>query len=105
METLKTSFRKNGIDYNLIDRAEITVLFELKINRELAGYEVCKIHFRKAGVFKGKSYPESEVLPSNEQFGFDGSKTFFTHDSELAKEYCKKFEVELSSKQKTIIEA
>jgi hypothetical protein len=58
----------------------------------MAGYEVCKININKAGDRFGKYFPESESIPGNEQFGFDGSKAFFPRDLIRAKEYLKKLD-------------
>lgn len=100
-ETFKKSFRKNGLDYELLNRTERVALFELRIDigkstSSVCGYEVCKINFNKARTLWGKDLPESESVPSNEQFGYDGSKCFFPHDLERAKEYFKKFDDKLS---------
>ena len=96
MEKLKVAFRKNGLNYNMIDRTVEVALFEQKIDNEVVGYEVCKIYFNKARTLWGKNLPESESIPSNEQFGYDGSKCFFPHDLKLAKEYFKEFDDKLS---------
>lgn len=46
VERLREVFRKNGIDYRLLDRTSKVALFEQKLpSGELAGYEVCKICF------------------------------------------------------------
>jgi len=96
MEKLKEVFRKNGLDYRLLDRTEKVALFEQKLpTGEMAGYEVCKIHIMKACVMHGKDYPEAEITPSNERFGFDGSKAFFPHNLELAKKYLTDFTLQL----------
>lgn len=95
METLKETFRKNGLNYKLLDRTDKVAVYELKIGT-VVGYEVCKIYFNKARTLWGKDLPESESVPSNEQFGYEGSKCFFPHDLKLAKEYFKEFDDKLS---------
>jgi hypothetical protein len=100
MEKLKSSFRKNGIDYKLLDRTALAALFAQKLpTGELAGYEVCKIHIMKACILYGKNYPESEIIPSNEQFGHDDSKAFFPPDLERARQYLKEFTLQLQLKK------
>jgi len=96
MEQLKERFRKNGLGYKLLDRTEKVALFQLNIGNVIAGYEVCKVYFNKARVLLGKNLPESESVPSNEKFGYDGSKCFFPHDLKLAKQYFKEFGDKLS---------
>lgn len=88
MKTLKHEFRKNGLDYNLINQTAQAALFELRLPEgELAGYEVSAIHFNKEGVRFGQYFEASESIPSNDQFGFDGSKSFFPSDFDAAKKY------------------
>lgn len=96
METLKESFKKNRLFYKLLDRNDSYALYELtfkdKIGSEVVGYEVDRIRINKAGDRFGKHFQESESLPSNEQFGTDGtklerSKAFFPHELDRAKEY------------------
>jgi hypothetical protein len=51
---LKETFRKNGIDYRLLDRTNKTALFEQKLpTGEMAGYEVSIIQFNKARIIAG----------------------------------------------------
>jgi hypothetical protein len=89
MEKLK-SFRKNGLDYKLLDRTDRVALFEQKIPEGgLAGYEVCVIYHNQAGFRFNKIMPESESITGNEQFGYDDSKAFFPFDLERTKEYFK----------------
>ena len=85
MEQLKQSFNKNGLPYTLLKRNEVVALYGVggTFTDRILHYEVCKIHYRSAGVFKGKSFPESEVLPSNEQFGRDGSMAIVDYQEAL----------------------
>jgi hypothetical protein len=96
METLKEAFKKNGLYFRMIDRNDRYVLYELtykdKIGSEVVGYEVDRIRINKAGYRFGQHFPESESLPSNDQFGMDGSeltrsKAFFPADIDRAKKY------------------
>ena len=102
METLKTSFRKNGINYRMIDRTDKVALFELSLEtdprkHEIAGYEVARIKIRKANIFHGVSYPDREEIPSDEAFGSEGSKTLFPADLNYAKKYLTELTDKLNS--------
>ncbi len=98
METLKSEFRKNGIDYRLLDRTAVAALFELRCEGEVCGYEVAKIIIQPAQTLYGKDYPEKEVLPSDELFGKEGSKAMFPHDKARAEKYLKELTSDLVGK-------
>lgn len=102
---LKNVFRKNGIGYKLLDRTDKVALFEQKLPEgDLAGYEVCEIHTQKACTMpSGRSYPEKELTPSDEQFGYDSSKAFFPADLNKAKEYLISFTAILHEGKKPAI--
>jgi hypothetical protein len=91
METLKESFKKNGLYFRLLDRNNSYALYELtykdRIGSEITGYEVDRIRINKAGDRFGQHFPESESLPSNDQFGMDGSRTFFPDDLDRVIKY------------------
>lgn len=92
MEKLKSSFRKNGLDYKLIDRTDFVSLFELSLDNQIVGYEVAKIYQRN------DQYGHREAVPSNEQFGYDGSKAMFPSCIDRAKKYFFDFNIELQDK-------
>ena len=90
MERIKERFKKNGLQYLMLDRTEHAALFELRLPEgDLAGYEVSRIYVNKAGERFGRYYPESEAITSNDRFGSDGSKAYFPQDIEMAKQYLK----------------
>jgi len=102
METIKKSFKKNDLYYKLVERTEKTVLFETSVfGGNISGYEVCRIQIAPAGIIFNKEYFERELLPSNEEFGFDGSKAFLKKDLAEAKLYL----IELNEFIKTNCEA
>jgi hypothetical protein len=76
MKTLKETFRKNGLLYQLIKRNEVVALYGIggTYTDKILHYEVCKIHLRKVHTINGIVIPESESLPSNEEFGRDKSR-------------------------------
>jgi len=95
-ETLNETFRKNGLVYKLLGRTAKAALFELKLpTGEVSGYEVCRIHLRRACMLNGREYPEAEVTPSNSEFGDDGSRSFFPYDLERAKDFLREFTLQL----------
>ena len=69
MKTLKNQFNKNGLRYYLIQRNEVVAMYGISgtFTDNILHYEVCRIHIRN------DQYGHREVLPSNEQFGKDGS--------------------------------
>jgi hypothetical protein len=96
METLKERFRKNGLDYRLLDRNDSYALYELtykdQVGSAIVGYEVDRIRIQKAHTMFGRTYPDAEVIPGNEEFGMDGSelvrsKSFFPQELDRAEEY------------------
>ena len=76
MKTLKETFRKNGLPYQLIKHNEVVALYGVggTYTDKILHYEVCQIHLRKMHVIKGVTLPESEGLPSNKEFGRDKSR-------------------------------
>jgi hypothetical protein len=72
METLKTSFRLNGLPYTLLKRNEIVALYDIggEHSDKIMSYEVDIIYIRK------DKYGEREHIPSNDEFGRDRSRCF-----------------------------
>jgi len=69
MKALSEKFRKNGLQYQLIQRNEVAAIYGVSgtYTNKILHYEVCKIHIRD------DKYGKRESLPSNGQFGRDGS--------------------------------
>ena len=71
------SYKKSGVFYELIERGEKSVIFEMtdiEDNNKVLGYEVGYVRFLKEGSVKfggsnEKWYPAREAFPSTEQFG------------------------------------
>jgi hypothetical protein len=76
MKILKTTFRKNGLDYTLIKRTDKIALFQLGTSSDPDGYEVCRIYIMRLHKAFGVYFEESEVISSNDQFLSDGSGSF-----------------------------
>lgn len=76
MNMLPKKFGKNGLTYNLLERTDKWCLFETECS-----YEVMKVKMRNSGFKIG------EGLPSNEEFGREGSKCWGKKDYKYAKSY------------------
>ena len=66
---LSERFRKNGLPYKLLKRNEVVALYGVEgtFTDKIFHYEVCRVHIRN------DQYGYREAIPSNEQFGRDGS--------------------------------
>jgi hypothetical protein len=92
---LKERFRKNGLLYRLVKRNEVVALIGVggTFTDEILHYEVCRIHIRN------DQYGIRESLPSNEQFGRNGSLAIIDFDEAL------RYFEELTSSLESSIEA
>lgn len=67
---LEKNFRRNGLDYKLLERQENVMLFEVtsivRGEKIFDGYEIFKVPIRKPWIYKDCHY---EALPTDEQFG------------------------------------
>lgn len=80
MQILPLEFRKNGYNYTQVSREERKAIYCQDVNSTVPYFEVFKIRVRPESVFRGKTIPEHEAIPGNEDFG----KTAWTFRS-LAK--------------------
>ena len=71
MKTLETEFKSGGRTLRQIKREGMIALYELRNKAgTLYGYEVIRVQIHPAETLpSGKSYPEREGYPSNEQWG------------------------------------
>jgi hypothetical protein len=85
MKILKTHFRKNDLYYTLINRNDKVALYETKQEEDsdLCHYEVARIYVRPAHTAVGVDFEETEVLTSNDDFGYDGSGAFIKRDNAM----------------------
>ena len=67
MEHLSTTHAANGYEYEQVWRKGMTAIY--KQLRTEDTYEVIKIKISPASEVFGKSYPEREVYPGNEEWG------------------------------------
>ena len=72
MNTLKTSFRLNGLPYTLLKRNDVVALYGIGGTNtdEIIHWEVDIIYIRK------DKYGEREHIATNENFGIDRSRCF-----------------------------
>jgi hypothetical protein len=87
MKILKTTFRKNGLDYTLMKRNDKIALFQLGPTEYPDGYEVSRIYIMHPHKAFGVNFEESEKITSNDQFLFDGSGAFRKLDNALKHYY------------------
>lgn len=85
MRQLQEQFRKNGLPYTLIKRNDVVALYGVggTFTDKILHYEVCQIHQQHERVFKGVQFEAGEALPSNEQFGRDGSRAIVNREEAL----------------------
>ena len=76
MINLPPTFRKNGFDYEILQRKNnIAILKKTRQTAEglIIGYETIKVLvMNNITTPQGNFYPAHEVIPSNEQFGSSG---------------------------------
>lgn len=87
IKKLKEDFFNNEIKCVLIKRNDILCIIGLLNTNEkyYTSYEVNRIYIERQYTRFNKTYPRTERISSNSQFGIDGSSTFPT--LEMAEEY------------------
>lgn len=82
IQKLPNSFSKNGLPYQLIERNDKVALYSVggTYYPDDKHYEVIRIIHVPEKVVFGKNYPKREALPSNEQFGREGSRCITDRD-------------------------
>lgn len=70
MKTLPEKLRKNGFDYELVQRDANRAIYKQHVSENCHYWEVFRIRKRKESIFKGKQIPEREIFPSDEDFGY-----------------------------------
>jgi len=69
MRPLPRNFRRNGFTYTRVLLIGRSVIYKQQVTPHLAYYEVFWIRVRPEEELFGKTIPEREVFPSNEDFG------------------------------------
>jgi hypothetical protein len=71
MLKLKITYLCNGLLLNQIKRSTGAALYSVRTdeNSPIIGYETIKITIAKPRTIFGKTYPEREHYPNNEEFG------------------------------------
>jgi hypothetical protein len=98
--SLPDTFKKNGILYRIIVRNDNVVMYTLLDGATKIGYEVCPVHITHEQTKFGKKYPSRESLPSNYEFGLEGSKAFFPYEYQRAHNYYHELTSRLQIKNK-----
>jgi hypothetical protein len=80
IQEVSSTFRKSGLTYVLRKRNKVAVLYELFLGLNSVGYEVCVLKILPEETILGRQYPMREGLPSDEEFGMEGSKAFYSYD-------------------------
>jgi hypothetical protein len=70
MLTLPKNIRKNGFDYVQVLRGKRSCIYEQKVTPRISYYEVFLIVIKPERSLFGKTLPEREVFPKDEDFGF-----------------------------------
>ncbi len=83
MKILKTTFRKNGLDYTLLKRDKKIELFQLGLLSDTVGYEVSRILIMRPHKAFGVDFEEAEIITSNDQFHSDGNGAFRSLENAL----------------------
>jgi hypothetical protein len=72
MQLLPTTFKKQGFDYEQIERNALTAIYSQSLDGDVRAYEVIRVIVAAESEIFGKLVPEREVLPGNEQWGIRG---------------------------------
>lgn len=96
MERLNNKLIINGMQYELIRRTSLVALYSIQGGRY---FEVSRIYIMPEQQIYDHSYPEREVLPTNDQFGKDGSR-FYRSESK-AQIYYNHFNRDLGRKRRS----
>jgi len=69
MKLLPTTLKKNGFIYTQIKRDGNACLYAQQVAENLQYFEVFIPKVKAENVYKGKTFPEREVFPYDEDFG------------------------------------
>lgn len=74
LKKLPVTFKKNGYDFEQLDRGEQKAIYSATFGGRVVAFEVIKIRIRKeqTNLFTGNLDPPTEIYPGNEQFGKTG---------------------------------
>ena len=72
MNTLPTSFKKNGFDFEQLDRVGNIALFAKSKGKAPSTFEVVRIGSHNGFTVMGNVIPPAETYPPSEKWGVDG---------------------------------
>lgn len=72
MQLLPEKFKKQGFDYEQIERNALTAIYSQSLDGEVRAYEVIRVTVAPAGEIMGNPVVEREIMPGAEQWGIRG---------------------------------
>jgi len=72
MQKIKSNFRKNGLEFKLLERSAHVALYELNGENGIRAYEVHKLRILPCRALNGVILEACERLAGNEDFGIFG---------------------------------
>lgn len=69
MRVLESTIRKNGFEYNLVERSEHTAIYSQHNGDDIIAYEVFKVKIAKEALVFGRVIEPHEKFPSDLSFG------------------------------------
>lgn len=72
MQLLPTTFKKQGFDYEQVERNALTAIYSQSLDGQVLAYEVIRVTVALAGEIMGNPVVEREVMPGTEQWGIRG---------------------------------
>jgi hypothetical protein len=94
MQLLPEKFKKQGFDYEQIERNALTAIYSQSLDGQVMAYEVIRVTVAPAGEIMGNPVVEREIMPGSEQWGIRGW-TYW--DLEKARDRAKELEERILS--------
>jgi hypothetical protein len=70
MKELNKTIHKNGFEYHQVKKGKAAYIYEQIVNPGVTYYEVFLKRTRPEEMIMGNLYPEREVFPKDEDFGY-----------------------------------
>lgn len=71
MELLPIILNRNGFKYTQVLRGKVAAIYQQLSGGNIISYEVFKIETRQHTEIFGRIYPDREIFPRNEDFGYN----------------------------------
>ena len=82
MKKLETNFKKNGFDYELVKRNNVSAIFAQKSEGRVIAYETIRIKIWPDRKLNNRTLECGEYYPSTGSWGTDGFTYHFLHQAE-----------------------